>query len=44
VTPELVAHIQGIPVEELLSAAAGGGAIWLAARIYLSNLAAKARR
>jgi hypothetical protein len=44
VTPELIAHVHGIPVEELFAAAAGGGAIWIAARIYVSNLAAKARR
>ena len=43
-TPELIAHVHGIPVEELFTAAAGGGAVWMAARIYLSNLAAKARR
>jgi hypothetical protein len=44
VTPELIAHVHGIPVEELFTAAAGGGAIWVAARIYISNLAARAKR
>jgi hypothetical protein len=44
VTPELIAHIQGVPVEELFTAAAGGGAIWVGTRIYISNLAARARR
>jgi hypothetical protein len=43
-TLDLIAHIHGIPVEELFTAAAGGGAIWIAARVYISNLAAKARR
>jgi hypothetical protein len=45
VTPFPVAHLYGVPVEELFTAAAaGGGAIWVAARIYVSSLAAKARR
>ena len=43
-TPFPIAHLYGVPVEELFAAAAGGGAIWVAARIYVSNLAAKARR
>jgi hypothetical protein len=44
VTPFPVAHLYGVPVEELFTAAAGGGAIWIAARIYVSSLAAKAKR
>jgi hypothetical protein len=45
VTPVLIAHIYGVPLEELLAGAtAGGGAIWFAARIYVSNLADRAKR
>lgn len=43
-TPELIAHIYGVPVEELFIAAAGGGAIWLATRVFIANLAARVRR
>jgi hypothetical protein len=44
VTPFPIAHLYGVPVEELLTAVAGGGAIWIATRIYISNLAARAKR
>jgi hypothetical protein len=44
VTPVPIAHVYGVPVEELITAAAGGGAVWIAARIYISNLAARAKR
>jgi hypothetical protein len=47
--PDLLAHIHdlphihGLPVEGLIAAAASGAAIWIAARIYLSNLAHRKR-
>jgi hypothetical protein len=45
VTPVLTAHIYGVPLEELLAGAtAASGAIWVAARIYISNLADRAKR
>jgi hypothetical protein len=47
--PDLLAHIHdlphihGLPVEALITAAVGGGVIWIAARLYLSNLAHRKR-
>ncbi len=42
--PIPLAHVYGVPVEELFTVAAGGGAIWIAARIYVSSLAGRGRR
>jgi hypothetical protein len=49
VMPDLLAHIHDLPhvhgvtVEGLIIAAAGGGAIWIAARIYIASLAQRRR-
>lgn len=47
--PDLLAHIHelphvhGVTAEGLIAAAAGGAVIWIAARVYLSNLAQRKR-
>jgi hypothetical protein len=40
----VTAHIAGVPVEELVLLAYGGGAVWLAARVLSSNRAVVMRR
>ena len=42
--PIVIAHIAGVPLEELLPLAYGGGAVWLAARVLGSNRAVVVRR
>ena len=33
----MIAHVSGVPVEELLPLAYSGGALWLTARAYMSR-------
>jgi hypothetical protein len=40
----VIAHIAGIPLEELVPLAYGGGAVWLAARVLGSDRAVMVRR
>ena len=40
----VIAHIAGLPVEEMLPLAYGGGAAWLAARVLNSSRTGRAKR
>ena len=40
----MIAHISGVPVEELLPLAYGGGAMWAAARVMARRRLGRAGR